>query len=140
VADIFVIDCSVVAKWVLLEAHREASLRIYERYASGEIKLIAPDLLLAEFASLLSKRSRRKQMTATLAKQAFAAVTDGAPYLYETRPLLPKALALSLRYALSLWDSVYLALAIEYDCPFLTADQRLFRSGVGRHASIELLA
>src|SRR5258708_5260733 len=47
----FVLDCSVAAKWVLPEPDRTPALRLFERYASGEISLIAPDLLLAEFAS-----------------------------------------------------------------------------------------
>jgi hypothetical protein len=77
VAETFAIDCSVVAKWVLLEPDRDPSVRIYDQYVSGDIVLIAPDLLLTEFASLLSKRSRRKEITAPLAKQAFAAIADG---------------------------------------------------------------
>ena len=29
---------------------------------------------------------------------------------------------------MSLWDSVYVAVAVEHRCPFLTADRRLFRA------------
>jgi hypothetical protein len=48
---------------VLPEPHRAPALRLFERYKSEEILLIAPDLLLAEFASLLAKRNRRKQIS-----------------------------------------------------------------------------
>jgi predicted nucleic acid-binding protein len=65
--------------------------------------LIAPDLLLAEFAGLMAKC---------------------APRLFDMRPQLPRALDLSLQYRLSLWDCVSLALALEHDCPVLTADRR----------------
>ena len=67
----FVLDCSVAAKWVLPEPDREPALRLFERYSSGEISLIAPDLLLAEFASLLAKRNRRKQISPVQAHEAF---------------------------------------------------------------------
>src|SRR4051794_40655015 len=59
--------------------------------------------------------------------------------LFDTRPLVPLALDISLRYQLSLWDCIYLALADEHGCAVLTADRRLCRSTVGRHPSIELV-
>jgi hypothetical protein len=49
----------VAAKWVLLEPGREPALELFDRYLAGEVLLIAPDILLAEFASLVAKRSRR---------------------------------------------------------------------------------
>ena len=135
----FVVDCSVAAKWVLPEPGRAGALAWFERYASGEVSLIAPDLLLAEFASLVGKRSRRKSMSAQQAHRAFALITKYAPRLFDMRPYLSRALDLSLRHQLSLWDCVYLAVAADYDCLVLTADARLFRGGQGRHASLQLV-
>jgi predicted nucleic acid-binding protein len=135
----FVLDCSVAAKWVLPEPGREPALGLFRRYAAGEILLIAPDLLLAEFASLVAKRSRRKLMSAEQAHQAFALMGRYAPRLFDMRPRLSRALDLSLRHQLSLWDCVYLALAAEHDCPVLTADQRLFRAERGRHPFLVLV-
>ncbi len=129
----------MAAKWVLPEPGRAQALGLFERYASGEILLLAPDILLAEFASLIAKRNRRKEMSATEAHEAFGLMTKCAPRLFDTRPRLFRALDLSLHYQLSLWDCVYLALALEYDCPVLTADLRLFRAGKGRHPSVRLV-
>ncbi len=63
-------NCSVAAKWVLPEADREAAFSLFERYAAGEISLIVPDLLLAGFARLIAKRSRRKQISPEQAREA----------------------------------------------------------------------
>jgi len=104
----------------------------FERWASGEVRLIAPDLLLAEFASLIAKRNRRKEISAEQAQAAFRLMAKCAPRLFDTRPQLPRALDLSLQYQLSLGDCVYLALALEHDCPVLTADRRLFPSWEGQ--------
>jgi predicted nucleic acid-binding protein len=134
----FVLDCSVAAKWVLPEPDRAPALRLFERYASGEVSLIAPDLLLAEFASLLAKHSRRKQISVEQARQAYRLMVRCAPRLFDMRLLLFRALDLSLRRQLSFWDCVYIALAMEHNCPFLTADRRLVRAG-GRHPSVRLL-
>ena len=135
----FVLDCSVATKWVLPEPDAEPALRLFERYRSGEISLIAPDLLLAEFASLLAKRHRRKQISGEQAYQAFRLMTKCAPRLFDMRPRLLRALDLSLRYQMSLWDCVYVALAVEYQCPCLTADGRLFRAGGARHPFLRLV-
>ena len=135
----FVLDCSVAAKWVLPEPDRPLARGLLDRYVAGEISLIAPDLLLVEVASLLAKRHRRKQISADQAREAFKFMSKSAPGLFDTRPLLSRALDLSLRHRMSLWDCVYLALALERGCPFLTADRRLFRAGAGRHPSIRLV-
>jgi predicted nucleic acid-binding protein len=137
--DTFVLDCSAAAKWILPEPDRAPALGWFERYVSGEVLLIAPDLLLAEFASLVAKRNRRKQISAKQACEAFSLMTKCAPRLFDMRPRLFRALDLSLQYQLSVWDCIYLALALERDCPVLTADVRLFRAGRGRHPSIRLV-
>jgi predicted nucleic acid-binding protein len=139
VPDTFVLDCGIAAKWVLPEPDRAPALGWFDRYASGEVLLIAPDTLLAEFASLAAKRHRRKQISEEQAREAFSLMVKCAPRLFDTRPRLFRALELSLQYQLSLWDCVYLALALERDCPVLTADRRLFRAGRGRHPSVRLV-
>ncbi|HUA61654.1 MAG TPA: type II toxin-antitoxin system VapC family toxin [Verrucomicrobiae bacterium] len=135
----FVLDCSVAAKWVFPEPDRAAAMDLFERWSSGEIFLIAPALLLAEFASLVAKRNRRREISGAQAAEADSMMTACSPRLYETRPLILPSLALSLRYQLSLWDCVYLALAIEHNCPVYTADQRLVRAGKNRYPSIRLV-
>jgi predicted nucleic acid-binding protein len=137
--EMFVLDCSVAAKWVLPEPDRAPALELFERYESGEISLIAPDLLLAEFASLLAKRSRRKQISTEQAHEAFRLMTRCAPRLIDTRPRIFHALDISLRHQMSLRDCVYIALAMEHDCRLLTVDRRLFRTGGGRHPSLQLV-
>jgi predicted nucleic acid-binding protein len=138
-SETLVVDCSVAAKWMFDETDRVQALRLLLAEKTGEVALISPDLLLAEFASLLAKRTRRKQISALEAQNAFHLLEESAPVLFETRPLLGTALELALRNHLSLWDCVYLALALEHDCSVITADRRLFRSGKGRHPAIRLL-
>jgi predicted nucleic acid-binding protein len=139
VPDVFVLDCSIAAKWVFPEPDRAPAVQLLDRYESGEISLIAPDLLMMEFASLLAKRTRRKLISVSQSRDAFRLMTILAPRLVDTRARLVDALDLSLQHHMSLWDCVYLALAIEHGCPFLTADRRLFRAGHARHPSLQLI-
>jgi predicted nucleic acid-binding protein len=136
---LLVVDCSVAAKWVVPEPGRDEALRLLDRAAEGELTLIAPDLLLAEFASLVAKRVRRKQLSTSQAEEAFALLCQFAPRLYDMQVLLPVALRMSVRSQLSLWDCVYIALAMEHECQMVTADRRLFRGSIARHTSVKLL-
>jgi predicted nucleic acid-binding protein len=138
-ASLVVVDCSVAAKWILPEPGRASALQLLTQYESGEVSLIAPDLLLAEFASLLAKRHRRKELSAEQAIRAFQLMEQCAPRLVDMRSRISQALELSLRHALSLWDCIYLTVAIEHDCPLLTADLRLFRANTARHPAVRLL-
>jgi predicted nucleic acid-binding protein len=103
---------------------------LFERNAAGAVLLIAPDRLLVEFAGLVAKRRRRKEISGEQAQAAFRLVAKCAPRLFDMRPQLPRALDLSLVCQLSLWDCVYVVLALEQDCPVLTADRGF--SGPGR--------
>jgi len=134
-----VVDCSVAAKWVLPEPGDVPALRLLREEQSGEVSLLAPDLLLVEFAALLAKKARRKLISSDQAREGFQFMESSVLRLFETGPLLERALQLALHNQLSLWDSVYLALAIELDCQLITADRRLFRSGRSRRPVIRLL-
>jgi predicted nucleic acid-binding protein len=82
---------------------------------------------------------RRDQLSAQQAREAFQLMMKGAPTLFDMRPRMSLASDLALRHRMSLWDCVYIALAVERDCPFLTADRRQFRARSGRYPSIRLL-
>src|SRR6185437_2154321 len=134
-----VVDCSVAAKWILPEPGRDAALGLLKQYETGEILLIAPDLLLAEFASLLAKRTRRKELSAREDRYAFDLMQRFAPRLFDMRSRIQRAFSIALQHHLSLWDCVYIDLAIEHSCSVITADKRLFRGTTARHASLRLL-
>ena len=135
-----VVDCSVAAAWMFAGKLRAQARLLIEQVNSGELALIAPDLILAEFASLVTKRVRRKQLSAPEARDLFQHMRHSALFLFESRLLLPAALDLALQHHLSLWDCVYLALAAEKNCPLITADRRLLRGYTPRHPAIRLLS
>jgi hypothetical protein len=86
----------VAVKWVLYEPGHVQALRLLEEELSGSLMLIAPDLLLTEFASLIAKRVRRKHMSAAEAIDAFYRFEESVPALFETRPLVEAALNLAV--------------------------------------------
>jgi len=68
---------------------------------------------MEEAASTLTRRFRRKELTLGQAQEAFRLLERRRPLLADESGLLQSALALALRRQLSLWDCLYLALAME---------------------------
>jgi predicted nucleic acid-binding protein len=137
--DALVVDCSVAAKWALVEPGDVEASHLLDQQEAGAISLIAPDLLLVEFASLIAKRVRRKQLSIDQAHEMFWIMEHSDLEFFDTRRLLGAALELALANQMSAWDCVYLALALEQNCCMITADRRLFRGRASRHPAIRLL-
>lgn len=106
-----VVDASVVLKWILPEPDREEAVLLLDEYESGKVNLIAPPVIVLEVASALSKRCRRKLITGRQAEQAFQDFEIRQPVLIDNG--VRSGLSLSIQHQLSLWDCLYLALAID---------------------------
>ena len=135
-----VVDASVAVKWILPESGRTASLALLRGFVEGQSVLLAPRTLTEEVASAMCKRFRRKQLTAEQVRVAFDYFQQRRPVLVDDPGLLGEALDLSLRHRLSLWDCLYLALAMRHRCNLVTADQRLVRSASRHYPFVELIA
>ena len=120
-----VVDASVAVKWFLREVHAEAAMRILD----PNHELIAPDLIWAEFGTVLWKRRRRGEITLATAR---AILLDFKRYPIATVPVAPlveAALEIADGIRQSVYDSLYLALAERRECRLVTADRR-FRDAV----------
>ena len=131
---LLVVDASVAAKWVLAEPGSEAA-----RLLTDEFTLIAPDTMLLELCNVMSRRERRKLLTAAQTDTAFDLLVELSPLLYPTQPLVAAAFELSRGLQISFWDTIYLALALDRACGLITADQRFFHAVVGKYPLVQLL-
>jgi predicted nucleic acid-binding protein len=115
-----VVDASVAAKWVLTEDDSRMARRVVE-----QARLLAPDLLWAELGSLLWRRHRVGELSASEAREMLLTLRAFPIRTYAMFPLLPLALEIALTLGHSVYDCVYLALADHEDCRVVTADRRL---------------
>jgi predicted nucleic acid-binding protein len=116
-----VIDASVVVKWFVPEIHSDAARRLL----TLPHEYFAPDLVFAETANTIWKKIRRGEVTA---EQGHRLVTDIGRSAVETVPcrvLAVDAHALANVTGRTVYDSLYLALAIRLKTRMLTADERL---------------
>lgn len=123
----YVIDTSIAAKWYIPEDH-SAEARLY--MGSG-IDRHAPDLLPIEAGHALLKRVRsadpNRHLPRDQARRVVAALRASAPIQYHpSLSLLEPAFALAEQIGASIYDGLFLALAIQLDGRIVTADRKFY--------------
>jgi predicted nucleic acid-binding protein len=118
----FVIDASVVIKWVVQEAGTSEALSLLDSNA-----LIAPDLILVECTNILWKKARRRELSSAEAHFAARLIEGSDLQLREMLPLLTESLELAIKLDHPAYDCIYLALALKENLRFVTADESLVR-------------
>ena len=134
-----VVDASVVLKWFIPEAGSEAASRLL----AADDRLEAPDLLFAEIANAIWKKVLRGQLTPAESQSLISDMENIAVNTTPCRALANDAHAIALITSRSVYDSMYVALALRLDTRVITADERFFRalqSFPDLAGSIELLA
>ena len=118
---VFVVDASVVVKWFVPEIHSGAARRLL----GLSHEYVAPDLLFAETASTIWKKIRRKELTAEEGRRLVADMGRIAVETVSCRALAEDAHALANATGRTVYDSMYIALAVRLNTRSITADDRL---------------
>ena len=119
-----VIDASVAAKWLVTEAHSDEATNLRK----SAFALIAPEHFVVELASAMLSKVRRRQLSAALAMDAVRTIEFLPVGLRPAAPLLTRAGEIAIRYDRSVYDSLYITLALAEECQFVTADRRLYNA------------
>ncbi len=115
-----IIDASIAIKWVVEEDGTELALALRQ-----QARLVAPDLLVPECANILWKKVQRKELSRDEALLAARLLQSAEMELVPARALMETATRLAIELDYPAYDCLYLALAIENDCRFVTADERM---------------
>jgi len=116
---LYVVDASVVVKWFVPEIHSDKARRLLD----APHEYVAPDLLFAETANTIWKKIRRKELTA---EEGQRLVADMGRIAVETcRSLAEDAHALANATARTVYDCMYVALAVRLKTRSITADETL---------------
>jgi predicted nucleic acid-binding protein len=125
---VLVVDASIAIKWIVDEDGTPDALILRNR-----ARLIAPDLLVPECANILWKKAQRKELSRDEALLAARLLQSAEIELLPTRSLLEAATRIVIELDHPAYDCIYLALAMENDCLFVTADSSFMRKlGHGR--------
>ena len=123
-----VLDASVAAKWFLPpgdETLLEEALDLLGRYTKGEVRFIVPDLFWTEFGNILWKATCQGRCSRGSAESALADMRNRNLPTFSSLELLDNAFAIATKFGRTVYDSVYVALAVASKAHMVTADERL---------------
>jgi predicted nucleic acid-binding protein len=93
-----VVDASVVVKWFIWEPHRDKAMELLAGFRGKSLDLTAPDLVVAEVASALWKRSAKtKEISELEATESHADFLALGLKFHPIAPLVGAALRLALQ-------------------------------------------
>ena len=125
---LYIVDSSVVIKWYSPEALSAEAIRVRD----GSVPLCAPDFVTVEVASICWKKIRRGVMTRAIAdtiQSNFDKYTVVARH--STVPLVAPAFDIADQTGRSVYDCLYLALAVQLGGTMVTADDKLVNALAG---------
>jgi len=117
---LYVVDSSVAAKWFFPEPHSDEALALLD----DGYELHAPDLFLMEVDSVVGKRIRARELSVRIGREIRAALRRAPVRLHPSEPLLEPAFELAVATRQSIYDCVFLALALVLRGQMVTADRR----------------
>jgi predicted nucleic acid-binding protein len=123
-----VVDASVIAKWLFAEVDSDKARALYTEARTGRLSLIAPQILPVEIGCVLYVRVLRRLLEAVEALALYRRFEVACPTLHDISRLAPAALELALQYQHSVYDCLYVALAMREQGELITADQQLVRT------------
>lgn len=121
---VLVVDASVVLKWFVPEIHGDAARRLL----GAAHQFLSPDLLFPEVGNAIWKKVRRGELTAEEGQRLAADISSVAVETVSTRGLTIDAHALAVATGLTVYDAMYLALAVRLKTELITADDELSRT------------
>src|SRR5271165_6562145 len=124
----YVIDASVVAKWCLPAVHEPLLNKVIElrnQQVRGQVQFVVPDLFWAEMGNVLWKAVRLGRCTREVAQTGLVLLQGRRFPAVWSESLVEQAFTIEVEFQRSVYDSIYVALAIESGCQLLTADEKL---------------
>jgi predicted nucleic acid-binding protein len=123
-----VLDASVAVKWTVPSAKETLtleSLHLLKRYTDGELNFIVPDVFWAEVANVLWKGVRQRRWPQAVAERAASDMRNRNFFTVSSLELQAEALEIAFANERSVYDCLYVALAVQFKVEMVTADERL---------------
>ena len=125
---VMVVDASVAAKWFLPkqgETLTDEALELFRCHTRGEILFIVPDLFWAEVANIFWKTVRQGRCAKAVAETALASLQQTKLTTVPSQTLLKSAFGIATAFDRTVYDGLYVAVAVLLKIHLITADQRL---------------
>jgi predicted nucleic acid-binding protein len=118
------VDASIAFLWFAHEPDRWSAAQLLD----SETALLAPDLMIAEVTNALWKKLRRREMERADVEQAVTNLLALRIDWVSAEHLIRSAARLAAELDHSVYDCLYLALAVLHGAPLATGDESLRRA------------
>jgi len=128
---LIVVDANVAAKWFLPangETLADEAFALLDRYAKEEVQFVVPDLFWVEFANVIWKAVRLGRFPKASAGAALVSLTQHDFPTVPSLKLLDSAFQIATAFERTVYDCLYVALAVHSNAQLITADERLANS------------
>jgi predicted nucleic acid-binding protein len=126
--NLVVVDASVGAKWFLPENDEtltDKAVGLLDSYDATEIRFVVPDLFYVEIASAIWKAVRAGRVSRAFGDHALALLIQRQFPTVPSLKLLDRAFQIAADYRRTVYECLYVSLAIDSQAPLITADERL---------------
>lgn len=130
-----IVDASVAVKWYLPETGESLvseALALLDKYEREEVRFAVPDLFYAETARAIWKAVRVGRALRAFGDHALILLMQRKFPTVPTLKLLDKAFQIAADHGRSVYDCLYVALAVQTNSQLITADERLANSLAAR--------
>ncbi len=128
----YVIDASVAVKWYIPEPLSDPASRYLKELKERKAVLTSPDLIIAEIGNVVWKKLKNEELSLEESRMIADALSASFPAeLCPASELIPAALEIAAAIGLTVYDSLYLALAVSSEAVLVTADKELAQSASG---------
>ncbi len=121
----YVLDSSVAFKWAVTEVDTPKALQFRTDYQHAIHELLAPDVFPVEVAHAMTRAERQGRVNTTDGWMFWRGIMADCPHLHPHIQLMPRAYEISSKMRLGVYDCLYIALAEQEGCEFITADDKL---------------
>lgn len=135
----FILDASVAAKWLFEEEDSAQAVSLMELFEEKRIKILVPEIFYSELANTCWKKVKQGSSTIERAVEILDRIMELPFERCSGYELSDVGLENALRFNISVYDGLYLALAEIYLAPLVTADQKLLEACQKRFDFIESL-
>lgn len=123
----YIVDSSVVFKWYRQpgdEDYVQKAITILDGHLNGDLEIHVPDLLVYELGNILRfKEDLASKDGITILRDTFML---GMMIHAIDLPFAEEALRLAKQYDITFYDASFVALSHTINCPFITADKKLY--------------
>jgi predicted nucleic acid-binding protein len=138
-ADAYIVDARVLIQYFLTETNTPQVRVLIGGLARGD-RLYVPEFGLLECVNILWRNVRFQGLPQTDGEQMIRDLLDLPLNIKPVSELLPRAFQIGLTHQLAIYDSLYIALALDLDCPLITVDVRQSQAAAASGVVLKAIA